>query len=212
MTPASFTERETVASLFKGRCVLTPLYLLAPDRSDQPFGKAFCQGEAGAIGLSRMPMARKGAIAAKEIAAQMVFPCAYCIAGWRRTGYLINRCSTICYRLQERRRRRSRRLQRLGSRHSPSRIAKSNETLGSSEYKDERFPPRCSFNRNINPTARPLRANTGRSDIGVVPRPTRFVRFAAGVNELPITPEGLLCGEPWRTWRGLPFGEMVPNL
>jgi len=27
---------------------------LAPDRSDQPFG----QGEAGAVGLSRMPMAR----------------------------------------------------------------------------------------------------------------------------------------------------------
>jgi hypothetical protein len=31
---------------------------LAPDRSDQPFGKPFCQGEAGAVGLSRMPMAR----------------------------------------------------------------------------------------------------------------------------------------------------------
>jgi hypothetical protein len=31
---------------------------LAPDRSDQPFGKAVLQGEAGAIGLSRMPMAR----------------------------------------------------------------------------------------------------------------------------------------------------------
>ena len=29
----------------------------APDRSDQPFGKPFCQGEAGAIGLSRMSMA-----------------------------------------------------------------------------------------------------------------------------------------------------------
>jgi hypothetical protein len=31
---------------------------LTPDRSDQPFGKPFCQGEAGAAGLSRMPMAR----------------------------------------------------------------------------------------------------------------------------------------------------------
>jgi len=31
---------------------------LAPDRSDQPFGKAILQGEAGAVGLSRMPMAR----------------------------------------------------------------------------------------------------------------------------------------------------------
>jgi hypothetical protein len=29
-----------------------------PDRSDQPFGKAFCHGEAGAVGLSRMPMVR----------------------------------------------------------------------------------------------------------------------------------------------------------
>jgi hypothetical protein len=28
---------------------------LTPDRSDQPFGK----GEAGAVGLSRMPMARR---------------------------------------------------------------------------------------------------------------------------------------------------------
>src|ERR1019366_7555882 len=31
---------------------------LAPDRSDQPFGKAILPGEAAAIGLSRMPMAR----------------------------------------------------------------------------------------------------------------------------------------------------------
>jgi len=31
---------------------------LAPDRSDQPFDTPFCQGDAGAIGLSRMPMAR----------------------------------------------------------------------------------------------------------------------------------------------------------
>jgi hypothetical protein len=34
------------------------VHALAPDRSDQPFGKAFCHGEAGAIGLSRMPIAR----------------------------------------------------------------------------------------------------------------------------------------------------------
>jgi hypothetical protein len=34
---------------------------LTPDRSDQPFGKPFCQGEAGAVGLSRMPMARSAA-------------------------------------------------------------------------------------------------------------------------------------------------------
>ena len=33
------------------------VHALAPDRPDQPFGKA-CQGEAGAVGLSRMPMAR----------------------------------------------------------------------------------------------------------------------------------------------------------
>jgi hypothetical protein len=32
------------------------VHTLTPDRSDQPFGKA--QGEAGAVGLSRMPMAR----------------------------------------------------------------------------------------------------------------------------------------------------------
>ena len=31
---------------------------LASDRSDQSFGEAFCQGEPGATGLSRMPMAR----------------------------------------------------------------------------------------------------------------------------------------------------------
>ena len=31
---------------------------LATDRSDQPFGKAILQGEAGAVGLSRIPMAR----------------------------------------------------------------------------------------------------------------------------------------------------------
>jgi hypothetical protein len=31
---------------------------LAADRSDQPFGKSILQGEAGAIGLSRKPMAR----------------------------------------------------------------------------------------------------------------------------------------------------------
>jgi hypothetical protein len=30
------------------------VHTLTPDRSDQPFG----QGEAGAVGLSRMPMAR----------------------------------------------------------------------------------------------------------------------------------------------------------
>jgi hypothetical protein len=28
------------------------------DRSNQPFHKPFCPGEAGAVGLSRMPMAR----------------------------------------------------------------------------------------------------------------------------------------------------------
>jgi hypothetical protein len=31
---------------------------LAPDRSDQSFGEGVLQGEPGAIGLSRMPMAR----------------------------------------------------------------------------------------------------------------------------------------------------------
>ena len=36
---------------------------LAPDRSDQPFGKAILQGEAGAVGLSRMPMARNRRVA-----------------------------------------------------------------------------------------------------------------------------------------------------
>jgi hypothetical protein len=34
------------------------VHTLTPDRSDQPFGKAFCQGQAGAVGLSRMPMVR----------------------------------------------------------------------------------------------------------------------------------------------------------
>ncbi len=36
---------------------------LAPDRSDQPFGKAILPGEAGAVGLSRMPMARNWRVA-----------------------------------------------------------------------------------------------------------------------------------------------------
>jgi hypothetical protein len=49
------------------------------------------------------------------------------------------------------------------------------------------------------------------SDIGVIRRPTRFVRLAAGVSELTITPEALLCGDPWRTWRAPPLGEMVLN-
>jgi Transposase DDE domain len=49
------------------------------------------------------------------------------------------------------------------------------------------------------------------SDIGVIRRHTRFVRLAAGVSELTITPEALLCGDPWRTWRGPPLGEMVLN-
>ena len=34
------------------------VHTFTPDRSDQPFGKAFCQGDAGVMGLSRMPMAR----------------------------------------------------------------------------------------------------------------------------------------------------------
>src|SRR5882724_7225493 len=34
------------------------VHTFTPDRSDQPFHKAILQGEAGAIGLSRMPMAR----------------------------------------------------------------------------------------------------------------------------------------------------------
>ena len=34
------------------------VHTLTPDRSDQPFGKAVLPGEAGAVGLSRMPMAR----------------------------------------------------------------------------------------------------------------------------------------------------------
>jgi hypothetical protein len=61
------------------------------------------------------------------------------------------------------------------------------------------------------------RANVGfvtgnpNSDIGVIRRHTRFVRLAAGVSELTITPEALLCGDPWRTWRGPPLGEMVLN-
>ena len=41
---------------------------------------------------------------------------------------------------------------------------------------------------------------------------TRFGRFATGVSEITITPEGLLCGDPWRTWRSPPPGETVPNL
>ena len=34
------------------------IHAFAADRPDQPFGKPFCQGEAGGVGLSRMPMAR----------------------------------------------------------------------------------------------------------------------------------------------------------
>jgi hypothetical protein len=34
------------------------VHTFTPDRSDQPFGTPFCQGEAGAVGLSRMPMPR----------------------------------------------------------------------------------------------------------------------------------------------------------
>jgi hypothetical protein len=34
------------------------VHTLTPDRSDQPFGKAILPGEAGAVGWSRMPMAR----------------------------------------------------------------------------------------------------------------------------------------------------------
>ena len=41
---------------------------------------------------------------------------------------------------------------------------------------------------------------------------TRFVRLAAEVSELTITPEGLLCGDHSRTWRSPPPGEMVLNL
>jgi hypothetical protein len=35
---------------------------LAPDRSDQLFGKAILQGEAGAVGVSRMPMVRRNVL------------------------------------------------------------------------------------------------------------------------------------------------------
>ena len=34
------------------------VHALSPHRSDQSSAKPFCQGEAGAVGLSRMPMAR----------------------------------------------------------------------------------------------------------------------------------------------------------
>jgi hypothetical protein len=34
------------------------VHTFTPDRSDQPFGKAILPGRGGAIGLSRMPMAR----------------------------------------------------------------------------------------------------------------------------------------------------------
>src|ERR1700758_2613276 len=33
---------------------------LTPDRSDRPFGKPFCQGEAGAVGLSRRSAGSSG--------------------------------------------------------------------------------------------------------------------------------------------------------
>ena len=35
---------------------------LTPDRSDGRSAKPFCQGEAGAVGMSWMPMARNGAL------------------------------------------------------------------------------------------------------------------------------------------------------
>ena len=34
------------------------VHTFTPDRPDQPFGKAILPGEASAVGLSRMPMAR----------------------------------------------------------------------------------------------------------------------------------------------------------
>jgi hypothetical protein len=34
------------------------VYTFTPDRSDQPFHKAILPGEAGAVGMCRMPMAR----------------------------------------------------------------------------------------------------------------------------------------------------------
>src|ERR1700730_1913197 len=43
-------------------------------------------------------------------------------------------------------------------------------------------------------------------------RQTRFVRLAAGVSELTLTPEALLSGYPRGTWRSPPLGEMVLNL
>src|ERR1700738_2015832 len=66
MTPARCTKRETGACLFKDRCVLTPFQnpaemrlaqdnhmidALAPDRSDQPFGKAILPRRAWCSGL-----------------------------------------------------------------------------------------------------------------------------------------------------------------
>jgi hypothetical protein len=48
------------------------------------------------------------------------------------------------------------------------------------------------------------------SDIGVVcGDPFRF--DARARKPIIITPEALLCGDPWRTWRGPPLGEMVLN-
>jgi hypothetical protein len=42
------------------------------------------------------------------------------------------------------------------------------------------------------------------------PRRGRFVERATEASN--ITPEVLPGGDPWRTWRGLPLGEMVLNL
>ncbi len=46
------------------------VHALAPDRPDQPLTKPFCQGEAGTVGLSRMPYGQKIKTAAKMAVVQ----------------------------------------------------------------------------------------------------------------------------------------------
>jgi hypothetical protein len=53
------------------------------------------------------------------------------------------------------------------------------------------------------------RFHTAWTRLGREPRRGSFVQRAAEASN--ITLEALLCGDPWRTWRGPPLGEMVLN-
>jgi hypothetical protein len=54
------------------------------------------------------------------------------------------------------------------------------------------------------------RLSTAHTRFGRGPGRDRFVERATEASN--ITPEVLPGGDPWRTWRGPPLGEMVLNL